>query len=677
MISDDRKKQGHCGHNATKQASCSGKGTFSAVPLTFLFQTLQPDSKLQFLCFLFSSIFPNHIVLLRRFHDCRGSGDGSRSGGDAVPRIPAEEEGRKGVVEVADDVEVEASSGAGEYVRIDCDVIGDVEVHLLGDYWEMANRRLGLRHQLLDAQTGRLQGDLAVASVYGGSSCVELKGPGVVDELQELLRLLTLCMLFSKKPFPEFLDSAGFSLDHVLLHNPEAGLLKPAFTIIHDTQSKCFLLLIRGTHSIKDTLTAATGTVVPFHHSILNDGGISNLVLGYAHCGMVAAARWIAKLCTPTLLKALNKCPDSEVKIVGHSLGGGTAALLTYILREQKELSSSTCVTFAPAACMTWELGESGKHFITTIINGYDLVPTLSASSVDDLRSEVAASSWMSDLWDQAEHTKVLKAVHNSATALGSHLQFISSAKDKVAGVGAILRPVTSGTQVVMKHAQSVVEAVVKTMASHRQNIGPLPKSKLNNLAESSLEPKNISKSLLTESVPVLNKDEPNYSSGRSGLDAIDEEEQLIDANEHITSSVVNDITEGELWYELEKELEKQNNILNIRAQVEEAAAAKEITEEENQLIDAAQGTSNSITASDKVDSYRFYPPGKIMHIVSTPSSDDFSSSSIEEHVKLYETPRQLYSKLRLSRTMINDHYMPTYRKMIQLLIRQLEKDIM
>lgn len=57
----------------------------------------------------------------------------------------------------------------------------------------------------------------------------------------------------------------------------------------------------------------------------------------------------------------------------------------------------------------------------------------------------------MSDLWDQAEHTKVLKAVHNSATALGSHLQFISSAKDKVAGVGAILRPVTSGTQVIFK----------------------------------------------------------------------------------------------------------------------------------------------------------------------------------------------------------------------------------
>ncbi|KAK7287305.1 hypothetical protein RIF29_00535 [Crotalaria pallida] len=49
-------------------------------------------------------------------------------------------------------------------------------------------------------------------------------------------------------------------------------------------------------------------------------------------------------------LEALKKSKDSGaiMQIVGHSLGGGTAALLTYILREQKEFSSSTCVTFAP-----------------------------------------------------------------------------------------------------------------------------------------------------------------------------------------------------------------------------------------------------------------------------------------------------------------------------------------
>ncbi|KAL5983655.1 hypothetical protein ACLOJK_017745 [Asimina triloba] len=208
--------------------------------------------------------------------------------------------------------------------------------------WPIGDLAFGINYHM------RRQGNLQVASVYAGDGCVQLKGLEIVAELTHLLRLLTLCMFFSKKPFPVFLESAGFSQEDILIQEPKAGLLKPAFTIICDSSSKCFLLLIRGTHSIKDTLTAATGAVVPFHHLLLHEGGVSNLVLGYAHCGMVAAARWIAKLTTPCLLKAVSEHPDYEIKIVGHSLGGGTAALLTYILRERKELSLSTCVAFAP-----------------------------------------------------------------------------------------------------------------------------------------------------------------------------------------------------------------------------------------------------------------------------------------------------------------------------------------
>ncbi|XP_057755061.1 uncharacterized protein LOC130974279 [Arachis stenosperma] len=547
--------------------------------------------------------------------------------------------------------------------------------------WPIGDLAFGINYFM------RKQGNLPVASVYAGSESVQLKGDDIIVELYELLRLLTLCMLFSKKPFPVFLDSAGFSPDDVLIQMPKAGLLRPAFTIIRDTQSKCLLLLIRGTHSIKDTLTAATGAVVPFHHSVLNDGGISNLVLGYAHCGMVAAARWIAKLCTPTLLQALGESPEFKVKIVGHSLGGGTAALLTYILREQKEFSTSTCVTFAPAACMTWELAESGKNFITTIINGSDLVPTFSTASIDDLRSEVTASSWINDLRDQVEHTRVLNVVYRSATALGSHLPSISSAKARVAGAGAILWPVTSGTQVVMKRAQSVAEAVVRTrsslsswscMSARRRNVSSSPNSKTGDLSEASLISETTTESLLTEEMVTEStlKDEHNSSSsGGSGHDDTDEEEQLLAAKQDISDSTADHITEGQLWYELEKELQKQENSMDIDVQEEEAAAAKEITEEENQLVDAAEG-SNSITTSENVDSHRFYPPGRIMHIVCMPSPVESNSDDpVEEHVGLFETPRELYSKLRLSRTMINDHYMPMYKKMMELLIRELEKD--
>ncbi|XP_074282296.1 uncharacterized protein LOC141606855 [Silene latifolia] len=548
--------------------------------------------------------------------------------------------------------------------------------------WPIGDLAFGINYLL------RRQGDLQVASVYAGSDCVQLKGPEIVAELKYYLRLLTFCILFSKKPFPVFLESAGYSEADVLLKQPKAGLLKPAFTIINDHGNKCVLLLIRGTHSIKDTLTAVTGAVVPFHHSVIHDGGISNLILGYAHCGMVAAARWIAKLSTPCLIKALSDHPHYNIKIVGHSLGGGTAALLTYILREQKEFFSSTCVTFAPAACMTWELAESGKHFITTIINGSDLVPTFSTASIDELRSEVTASSWLNDLRDQVERTRVLNVVYRSASAIGSRLPSIAtSAKARVAVAGALLRPVSSGTQVVMKSAQNVAQAVVRRrptlsswscMGARRRNVAQSVNLE-EGMAEAPLITSSSSEALVTELSTVsteLNNDDYSGSSsdGLSHDNDSEEEEQLMAADKDITSSTLEAVTEGELWYQLEKELQKQND---SQAQEEEAAAVQEITEEVTVLVGAVE-RQQSMSASDIGENHHFYPPGRIMHMVFVRFTDTGSSGDddmVEERLGIYETPRNLYSKIRLTKTMINDHYMPMYKRIIEQLISELEND--
>ncbi|CAN1281312.1 Diacylglycerol lipase-alpha [Linum perenne] len=470
-------------------------------------------------------------------------------------------------------------------------------------------------------------------------------------------------------------------------------ILKPAFTIIRDEGTKHFLLLIRGTHSIKDTLTAATGAVVPFHHSVLDDGGISHLVLGYAHCGMVAAARWIAKLSSPFLRKALDEYPEYKIKVVGHSLGGGTAALLTYILREQKSFSSSTCVTFAPAACMTWDLAESGKSFITTVINGSDLVPTFSTASIDHLRSEVTASSWLSDLRDQVEHTRVLNVVYRSASALGSHLPSIASAKARVAGAGALLRPVSSSTQVVMRRAQNVAQAVVRTRTSlsswscigpRRRSVGPSLAPKEDDLHETSVICEK-SETIVTE-IHTKDLSQRKLDDHRSGSDSSSEEDEPLISREKVlnSSAMEEESTEGELWHKLAKELERHENEVDIHVQAEEAAAAKEIQEEERILVEATD-TANPVSSEDVLESHIFYPPGKIMHIVWIPSSSEGGETTTtatpdveetaEDHVGIYETPRELYSKIRLSKTMINDHYMPMYKKMMELLIRKLEED--
>jgi len=70
-----------------------------------------------------------------------------------------------------------------------------------------------------------------------------------------------------------------------------------------------------GATSTKDRLTAATAAEVPFHHSVLQDGRRSNLVAGHAHCGMVAAARWIADQAIPCLIKAVEQFPDYRIKV--------------------------------------------------------------------------------------------------------------------------------------------------------------------------------------------------------------------------------------------------------------------------------------------------------------------------------------------------------------------------
>ncbi|KAK6128062.1 hypothetical protein DH2020_038190 [Rehmannia glutinosa] len=419
------------------------------------------------------------------------------------------------------------------------------------------------------------QGNLHVSREFGGKDSLQLKGPEIAAELRYLLNLLTLCWHFSKKPFPLFLEETGYSQEDVILQEPKAGILKPAFTVLVDHKTKTFLLLIRGTHSVKDTLTAVTGAVVPFHHTVVCEGGVSNLVLGYAHGGMVAAARWIAKLATPCLLTALNSYPDYKLKIVGHSLGGGTAALLTYILRERKELSTSTCLAFAPAACMTWELAESGNDFLTSVINGADLVPTFSAASVDDLRAEV-----------------------------------------------------------VMKRAQSMAQAAWSRPSlriSSWSCIGPRRRSSTpqinSNITEDSSETSSTqidpSEPFLTsvkETTTVIeNSQLPIFSSEGNIENSYNSINEITLAD---NDDIMERMTEVELWQQIERELYEHE-------ESEEAdIMVNEIREEEEAVTAEVSDNQSQSSVPNTKEVHRFFPAGKIMHIVTLVSDDEADRES-------------------------------------------------
>lgn len=250
-----------------------------------------------------------------------------------------------------------------------------------------------------------------------------------------------------------------------------------------------------------------------------------------------------------------------------------------------------------------------------------------------------------------------------------------------------------------MKRAQNVAEAVVGSrstlsswscMGARRRTVASLPSPKEEDMPGTSLlsersRPRSPHppKSETLNRIPDANRVKHGTCRGVSGCDETDEDEELLTDNRGSSSvSNMEDISEGDFLYELEMELQRGENGADKKAQEEEeaAAAAKEITEEKIQLA-GATNTKPIPSTTDIVENLHLYPPGRIMHIISVVSSDASDSGQDhpteeheQKHVSIYETNRKLYSKLRLSKTMVNDHYMPMYKKMIELLIRELEK---
>jgi len=203
-----------------------------------------------------------------------------------------------------------------------------------------------------------------------------------------------------------------------------------------------------------------------------------------------------------------------------------------------------------------------------------------------------------------------------------------------------------------------------------RDNVDTLPSSKSDTLAEvSRSSERSYEEIIMSES--TTDEDDSNFSDDDDDNDEIDEEEQLLSAFQNIITSSASD---EELLSQLEKlELQKQENIIPIK---EEEVITKDIAEEETIEVNHTEEKGDVITKSDNnMDIHPLYPPGRILHIVPAPSSDNSDSDydSDQKHLYLYETPKQLYGKLRVSRRMIFDHMTNKYLKMLQKLINQLE----
>ncbi|KAK2913390.1 hypothetical protein Q8A67_001789 [Cirrhinus molitorella] len=182
----------------------------------------------------------------------------------------------------------------------------------------------------------------------------------------------------------QFLDRDLKEVQIVYTSCHDAVYETPFFVAV-DHAKKKVVISIRGTLSPKDALTDLTGDserlpVEEQHGTWLG------------HKGMVYSAEYIKKKLEQEMIlsqafgRDLGKgTMHYGLVIVGHSLGAGTAAILSFLLRPQ--YPSLQCYSYSPpGGLLSEDAMEYSKEFVTSVVLGKDLVPRIGLSQLEGFR---------------------------------------------------------------------------------------------------------------------------------------------------------------------------------------------------------------------------------------------------------------------------------------------------
>eukprot|EP00980_Cylindrotheca_fusiformis_P009237 scaffold2012_cov193-Cylindrotheca_fusiformis.AAC.9 len=163
------------------------------------------------------------------------------------------------------------------------------------------------------------------------------------------------------------------------------------YMIALDHTWKTVVVSIRGTVSFESFLSDIT--LNPVEMVSVGEQCGFNGKERFCHRGMLACAQWIyddlkrhGKL--ESLLGSDGSCRGYRLRIVGHSLGAGIAAILSVMMRARHP--NLRCLSFSPPGCVfSKNLAEESCSWITSYAVDSDLIPRISKESVEALRNDV------------------------------------------------------------------------------------------------------------------------------------------------------------------------------------------------------------------------------------------------------------------------------------------------
>nr|KAJ3414897.1 hypothetical protein HK105_001645 [Polyrhizophydium stewartii] len=223
------------------------------------------------------------------------------------------------------------------------------------------------------------------------------------------------------------------------------NLFKSPFMVCLDHTQRALVIAIRGTLSTTDLL-------VDLHFG-QTDIAIPQENLGtftaQTHTGILKTARNIlAEIESLNIFQNLllsHMSPYAEYRIVctGHSLGGGVASLLAYLIKTSPrytELSSRVyALSYSPPGCMiTMEGQDYFRTFCTSIVLGNDVIPRLTPYTVHSLKEQVKAA--LAACHDRRKVDIIGSAMTNQALKLLRRLFGLPLRHD--AGIDAVEVPI-------------------------------------------------------------------------------------------------------------------------------------------------------------------------------------------------------------------------------------------
>ncbi|GAQ82526.1 hypothetical protein KFL_001140140 [Klebsormidium nitens] len=224
---------------------------------------------------------------------------------------------------------------------------------------------------------------------------------------------------------------------------------KPAYYLAVDHSKRCVILCVRGTWTATDVLTDMSLASEPFTGPSHSDGGRSGQldspaagISGYAHHGMLEAAKWLAENESKNLRALLTRHQGYDLVLCGHSLGAGTAALLAMLLHGWNGSADSQtrlgvpssvirAVLFAAPPVVSRQLAEAATSFVTTVVLQDDVIARVCPATLEDLRGEILATDWSHVLKEGEMKTKVVAALASTRDTLHPHVK----AAEKAAGL--------------------------------------------------------------------------------------------------------------------------------------------------------------------------------------------------------------------------------------------------